>query len=83
MEHRRVGLVAIAAVGAPRADDADRRRLGQHGPDLDRGGVGAQQATVAVGLRMEEERVVHLPCRVADREVQGGEIVEVALDGGP
>ncbi len=80
MEHRRVGLVAVAAIGAARADDADRRLLAQHGSHLHRRGVGAQQPPFAVGLRVEEERVVHLPGRVTDREVQGREVVEVALD---
>src|SRR5215470_6820827 len=34
MEHRRVGLVAVAAVDAARRDDAERRLLLQHGADL-------------------------------------------------
>ena len=47
MEHRRVGLVGIAAVGAAGDDDADRRLLRLHGADLHRRGVGAQQHALA------------------------------------
>src|SRR5215813_6852876 len=36
MEHRRVRLVAVAAIGAPRNDDTDRRLLRQHGSHLHR-----------------------------------------------
>ena len=36
VEHRRVGQVGVAAVDAPRADNADRRLLGLHGPHLHR-----------------------------------------------
>src|SRR6516162_282284 len=43
MEHGRVGLVAVAAIGATGNDHADRRLLRQHGPDLHRRGVGAQK----------------------------------------
>src|ERR1700694_1862920 len=39
---RRVGGVGIDAVGAARADEADRRLLSEHGADLHRRGVGAQ-----------------------------------------
>ena len=65
VEHRRVGLVGVAAIGAARADHADRRLLRQHGAHLHRRGVGAQQQPRAVGLRVEEERVVHFPRRMA------------------
>src|SRR5262249_15266026 len=65
MEHRRVGLVGVDAIGAARDDNADRRLLAHHGADLHRGGVGAQQKTGTIGLRMEEERVVHLAGRMA------------------
>ncbi len=82
MEHRRVGLVAIAAIGAARADDADRRLLAQHGAHLHRRGVGAQQQARAVGLLREIEGVVHVPGRMAFREVQLGEVVVVGLDVG-
>src|SRR6516225_10130345 len=43
MEHRRVRLVAVAAIGAARYDHADRRRLCKHRPDLHRRCVRAQQ----------------------------------------
>ena len=76
MEHRRVGLVGIAAIGAARADHADRRLLRQHGADLHRRRMGAQQFALAVGLAVEEEGVVHLARRMARREVQLGEIVD-------
>jgi hypothetical protein len=36
MEHGRVGLVAVLAIGAPGNDHADRRLLAAHGADLHR-----------------------------------------------
>src|SRR5215813_12640589 len=82
MEHRRVGLVGVDAIGAARDDNADRRLLAHHGADLHRGGVGAQQKTGTIGLRMEEERVVHLAGRMALRDVELGEVEVVGLDVG-
>ena len=83
MEHRRVGLVGVAAIGAAGADDADRRLLRQHRAHLHRAGVGAQELAFAVGVGGEEERVVHFARRMAGREVELGEIVVVALDVRP
>ena len=83
VEHRRVGLVRVHAVGAAGDDDADRRLVGLHRPDLHRRGVGAEKHPLAIGPRVEEERVVHLPRRVADGEIEGGEIVVVGLDVRP
>src|SRR5262245_6635609 len=82
MEHGGMGLVAVAAVGAAGDDDADRRLLRQHRPDLHRRGMRAQQQLRAVGLRIEKERVLHLPRRMALREIEFGEIVIVGLDVG-
>src|SRR5262252_4418623 len=82
VEHGRVGLIAVAAVGAAGDDDADRRLLRQHGPDLHRRGMRAQQQPRAVGLRIEKERVLHLARRMAFREIELGEIVVVGLDVG-
>src|SRR5262245_43865540 len=75
VKHWRVGLIGIAAVGAPGNDHADRRLLLEHGADLHRRRMGAQQAPRAVGLGVEIERVVHLPRRMAFREIEHGEIV--------
>ena len=52
----------------------------QHGADLHRRGVGAQQHARAVFFRIEEERVVHLPRRMAFGEIQLGEVVIVGFD---
>ena len=52
MEHRRMRLVGVATVGAAGTDDADRRLLAEHGADLDRARVGAQQLAFAVRVRM-------------------------------
>ena len=83
VEHRRVGGVGILAEGAARRDDADRRLLAHHGADLHRRCVGAQHLALArLGVRLQEEGVVHFPRRVFGREVQGGEVVEVVLDVG-
>jgi hypothetical protein len=64
VEHRAVRRVVVGAVGAAGRDDADRRRLGQHGADLQRAGLGAQHRPVAIGLRAGQvEGVVVLPRR--------------------
>ena len=55
----------------------------QHGADLHRRGVRAQQHARAVRLRREVERVVHLAGRMALGEVQRGEVVVVGLDVRP
>ena len=47
VEHRRVPQVVVVAVDAARADDADRRLAREHGADLHRRGVGAQQPAVS------------------------------------
>ena len=72
----------IDAIGAARADHADRGLLGQHGAHLHRRGVGAQQHARAVFLRIEKEGVVHLPCRMALGEIQFCKVVVVGLDVG-
>src|SRR5215472_3149967 len=43
MKHRRMRLVAVATVGAPRADHPNRRPLRQHGAHLHGRGMGAQE----------------------------------------
>src|ERR1700748_901449 len=60
MEHGRVGLIAVAAVGTPGNDDADGRFLRQHCPDLHGRRVGTQSQARAVGLRIEVEGIVHV-----------------------
>ena len=45
--------------------------------------MGAQELALAVRVGGEKERVVHLPRRVAGREVELGEIVVVGLDVRP
>ena len=82
MEHRRMRLVAVAAIGAARTDHADRRLLLQHGADLDRRGVGTQHLALALGVRLEEEGVVHVPRRMAWREVERREVQPIRLDIG-
>src|ERR1700716_2783980 len=77
---RRVGGVGIDPIGASRTDDADRRLLGQHGAHLHRRGVGTQQHARAILFWPEEERVVHLPRRMAFGKIQLGEVVIVGLD---
>ena len=82
VEHRRVGLIGIAAVGAAGRDDAVRRLVRLHVPDLHRRGVGAQQHLGAIVFFRQVEAVVHLPRRVVGRNVERGEIVEVVFDVG-
>src|SRR5215470_4330973 len=43
MKHRRMRLVAVTAIGAARADHANRRLLRQHGTYLHGRGVGTQE----------------------------------------
>ena len=55
----------------------------EHRAHLHRAGVGPQNLALAVRIRLEEERVVHLARGVTGREVELGEIVIVALDVRP
>ena len=80
VEHRRVRLVAVAAIRPPWHDDADRRLLRQHSADLHRRGMRAQHRPRAVLARGQIERVVHLPRGMFRRDVEHREIVVVALD---
>ncbi len=82
VEHRRVGLVGIAAIGAAGNDHADRRLLRQHGADLHRRSVRAQQQPRAVRLGVEIERVVHLAGGMALGKIELGEVEVVGLDVG-
>jgi hypothetical protein len=75
VEHRRVGLVAVAAVDLAGGDHAQRRLVILHVAHLHTGGMRAQQAAIA-----EVERVVHRARRMVRREVQRLEIVEIVLD---
>ena len=83
MEHRRMRLVGVAAIGAAGADHADRRLLRQHGAHLHRARVRAQDLARAVRAGIEKERVVHVARRMIRRKVQLGEIIVVALDVRP
>ena len=75
VEHRRVGLVAVAAVHLAGGDHAQRRRVVTHVAHLYAGGMRAQQAAIA-----EVESVVHGARRMVRREVQRLEVVPVVLD---
>ena len=93
VEHRRVGGVAVRAIGAARHDDADRRLLAAGDPGAAAARWPAAWCGSAPGWcgcaaacarrsrpRLQEEGVVHLPRRVLGREVQRREVVEVVLD---
>ncbi len=60
VEHRRVRLVVVGAVDPARRDDAARRAVLQHVPDLHRAGVGAQDVRLPVGVRAGQVEGVHL-----------------------
>src|SRR3954468_20235026 len=77
VELRRVGRVAVAAVGAPRDDDVERRRVGLHRADLHRRGVRAQDD---VGRDVEGVGVV--AARVRRVVVEGVEVVVDEVDLG-
>src|SRR4051812_44524134 len=55
MELRRMRRIRIDAIGAARADHADRRLLAEHGAHLYRRRMRAQQHARTVLLRIEEE----------------------------
>ena len=74
MEHRRVRLVGIAAIGAAGNDDADRRLLRSAWCAPAPATYGCAAEPRAVRLRREEERVVHLP-----RRMVGGKLSLVKL----
>ena len=80
MEHRRMRLVGIAAIGAARADHANRRLVIEHRAHLHGRGVGAQQFALAVRVRLEEKRIVHFARGMAGGEIQPGEIIIVGLN---
>src|SRR5437899_1141846 len=80
VELRRMRRIRIDAIGAPRADHADRRLLRQHRAHLHRRRMRAQQHARTIFLRVEEEGVVHLPRRMALGEIQFCEVVIVGLD---
>src|SRR5690606_8018750 len=80
VEHRRVGLVAVAAVDLAGGDHAQRRRVLLHEAHLHARGVGAQQPALAALVGAHVEGVVHGPRRMVRREVQGLEVVPVVLD---
>src|SRR6185312_14109133 len=75
VEHWRVRHVGIAPIDPSWRHDCDRRALAQHGADLHRRGMRAQEAPVR-----EIERVVHRPRGVIGREVERLEVVEIVLD---
>src|SRR5208282_759839 len=73
VEHRRMRLVGVTPIGPARADDADRRLLGEHRAHLYRARMGAQNLALAImRVGREKERVVHVARRVAEREVELG-----------
>ena len=82
MEHRRVGLVAVAAIDLAGGDHPQRRLLVQHVAYLATGSMRAQQPCFAAAVGREIEGVVHRARRMVRREVQGFEVVPVVLDLG-
>ena len=83
VEHRRVGLVVVGAVDPARRDHPAGHAVRLHVADLHRARCGCA-ARAAGGCRRRSlrhvERVVLLPRRVLGRDVQGVEVVPVALD---
>ena len=89
VEHRRVGGVAVGAVGAARRDDADAAAAATASSGSAPARCGCAAASLAAPGRPspsgagEIEGVVHRPRRVALGDVERGEIVPVVLDLGP
>jgi len=72
-----VGGVVVATKHIAGRDDLHRRRAGQHGANLYRRGVRAQdEATLDI------EGVLHVARRVVGRRVEGIEVVPLGLDPG-
>ena len=67
-------LIVVAAVHASRHDNANRRALRAHRSNLNRRRVSSQDVA---GIQIE--RVMHRPCRMVFRNVQGSEVVKVVL----
>ena len=82
VEHRRVRRVVVGAVGAADDDDADRRRLRQHGADLHRRGLRAQHRRRRVARARQVERVVVGARGMVRRDVERAEIHPVGFDVG-
>ena len=75
VEHRRVRDVGVAPVDPAGHDEAHGRPLRLHRPDLHGRGVRPQQRVLA-----QVERVLHVARRMIARDVEGLEVVVVALD---
>ena len=77
------GIGGVVAVDLAGNDDAQGRRLGDHGADLDGRSVGAEEEAVAGGfggLRGDLEGVLSVAGGMVFGEVEGFEVVEVGLD---
>ena len=75
VEHRRMGLVRVAAIHATRRNDLDRRPLGDHRSNLHWRRMRAQQVATR-----EIERIVHGTSRVVVGDIQRREVVEIVFD---
>ena len=82
MEHRRVGGVRIAAIGAAGRDHADGRLGAEHGAHLHRARMGTKQAFPVAAFRRiwQIKRIVHRAGRVLRREVKCRKVVEVVFN---
>ena len=87
-ERRRVRQIQVVApIDAARHDDADRRLVRLHVPNLHRRGVRAEQRapvrrSIAGDWRSEIQRVLHVARGMFRRHVEGIEAVPVVLDLG-
>ena len=61
VKHRRVGLVAVTAIGPPRRDDTNGRLFLHHGADLHRACVGAEQFAAAIIAFIKKRKCRGLP----------------------
>ena len=75
-----MGRIVVAAIGYARRDDLHRGLLQQHGADLHRRGVGAEQRVPPRARHVE--RVGVIAGRVIGRDRQRLEVVPVGLDLG-
>src|SRR3569833_4677112 len=73
----RNSLVTINTTGH---DSAERRLTVLHHTYLYRRGVRSQRDIIFTVILLDKESVLHPPCRVLFREVQGGEVMPVILN---
>lgn len=78
MKHGGMGRIIITVpIDRPGGDDLERRLALLHDADLNRGGMSPEQAILG-----DEKGILHVPCGMILRDIEGLEIMIVILDIG-